>query len=65
MGLQVTNLINGCTTIYNEAEDFLFSIDNEEQEELEEFFATFELTQTRTATFQNYYIEKLQSELIY
>ena len=65
MGLQVTNLINGCTTIYNDAEDFLFSIDNEEQEELEEFFATFELTQSQTATFQNYYIEKLQSELIY
>ena len=65
MGLQVTNLINGCTTIYNDAEDFLFSIDNEEQEELEEFFATFELTQKQTATFQNFYIEKLQSELIY
>ena len=65
MGLQVTNLINGCTTIYNEAEDFLFSIDNEEQEELEEFFATFELIQSQTATFQNYYIERLQPELIY
>lgn len=65
MGLQVTNLINGCTTIYNEAEDFLFSVDNEEQEELEEFFATFELTQKQTAIFQNFYIEKLQSELIY
>ena len=65
MGLQVTDLINGNTTIYNDAEDFLFSIDNEEQQELEEFFATFELTQTRTATFQNFYIEKLQSELIY
>lgn len=65
MGLQVTNLINGLTTIYDDAEDFLFSIENEEQEELEEFFATFELAQTRTATFQNFYIEKLQAELIY
>ena len=65
MGLQVTNLINGNTTIYNDAEDFLFSIDNEEQQELEEFFATFELTQSQTAVFQNYYIERLQPELIY
>lgn len=65
MGLQVTNLINGCTTIYNDAEDFLFSIDNEEQQELEEFFATFELNQKQTAIFQSFYIEKLQSELIY
>ena len=65
MGLQVTNLINGLTTIYDDAEDFLFSVDKEEQEELEEFFATFELTQTKSATFQNFYIEKLQAELIY
>lgn len=65
MGLQVTNLINGNTTIYNDAEDFLFSVDDEEQQEMEEFFATFELTQARTAIFQNFYIEKLQSELIY
>ena len=64
MGIKVTDLSNGLETIYTEAEDFLFSV-NEDEEELEEFFATFELTQTRTATFQNFYIEKLQSELIY
>lgn len=65
MGLQVTNLINGYTIIYDDAEDFLFSVDKEEQEELEEFFATFVLTQKQITTFQNFYIEKLQPELIY
>ena len=64
MGIKVTDLINGRTTIYNDAEDFLFSV-NEDEEELEMFFATFELTQSQTAIFQNYYIEKLQPELIY
>ena len=64
MAIKVTNLINGKSTTYTDAEDFLFSVD-EDEEELEEFFATFELTQSQTAIFQNYYIERLQPELIY
>ena len=64
MGIKVTDLSNGKEIIYNDAEDFLFSI-NEDEDELEEFFVTFELTQSQTAIFQNYYIERLQPELIY
>ena len=63
MGIKVTDLLNGLETIYTDASDFLY--DNLNDEELELFLSTFELKQSQKAIYENYFIERLQSELIY